>query len=186
MVMTLGFMQKKTTFAEVWFNWIVVFVTNAIGGIIVAYFFRHIVGLTEGQFLEKTLAVAQSKTLETPLVAFISGIGCNIFVCLAVYLGAMGKTYLGKMFGLWFPVMVFVVCSFQHVVANAFIIPAAIFSNESSIQWLDFFKNTIFVFLGNVAGGSLFFAVPLMYLNAEKKQEVSVESVESGELYEEY
>lgn len=80
MVMTLGFMQKKITFIDVWFNWLVVVVTNAIGGIVIAYFFGHIVGLTEGQFLEKTLAIAQAKTLETPLVAFISGIGCNIFV----------------------------------------------------------------------------------------------------------
>ena len=92
-----------------------------------AYLFGHIVGLTEGAFLDKTVAVAQAKIADPPLVAFVSGIGCNIFVCLAVYLGALAKSYLGKMFGLWFPVMVFVVCGFQHVVANAFIIPAAIF-----------------------------------------------------------
>lgn len=95
----------------------------------------------------------------------------------------MGKTYVGKMLGLWFPVMVFVVCGFQHVVANAFIIPAAIFSNESSIQWMDFLKNTMVVFLGNVVGGSLFFSVPLMYLNVETKKEVLIES---GEFYEDY
>ena len=181
MVMTLGLLQKKINGRELLYNWLVVLVTNCIGGILVAFFFGHIVGLTEGAFLEKTISVAQAKVADPPLVAFISGIGCNIFVCLAVYLGAMGKTYLGKMFGLWFPVMVFVVCGFQHVVANAFIIPAAIFSQASEINWSDYFMNTLVVFLGNAVGGSLFLAVPLMFVNAEKK-EVS----ETDGIYEKY
>lgn len=170
MVMTLGVLQKKISGKSLVFNWLIVLITNCIGGMIVAYFFGHIVGLTEGAFMEKTVSVAQAKIADPPLVAFISGIGCNIFVCLAVYLGAMGKTYLGKMFGLWFPVMVFVVCGFQHVVANAFIIPAAIFSNASTIQWSDYLMNTVVVFLGNAVGGSLFLAVPLMFVTAEKKE----------------
>ncbi|MEI5991601.1 formate/nitrite transporter [Enterococcus termitis] len=170
MVMTLGVLQKKISGQQLLSNWLIVLFTNCLGGMMVAYFFGHIVGLTEGAFLEKTLSVAQAKIGDPPLVAFISGIGCNIFVCLAVYLGAMGKSYLGKMFGLWFPVMVFVVCGFQHVVANAFIIPAAIFSNASEILWSDYLLNTLFVFLGNAVGGSLFLAVPLMYLNSEKQE----------------
>lgn len=170
MVMTLGLLQRKISGKSLLYNWLIVLVTNCIGGMLVAYFFGHIVGLTEGAFLEKTLSVAQAKIADPPLVAFISGIGCNIFVCLAVYLGAMGKTYLGKMFGLWFPVMVFVVCGFQHVVANAFIIPAAIFSTVSGIQWSDYLSNTLFVFLGNAVGGSLFLAVPLMFVTREQKE----------------
>lgn len=175
MVMTLGLLQKKINGKMLLFNWLIVLITNCLGGFLVAYFFGHIVGLTEGAFLEKTLSVAQSKIADPPLVAFISGIGCNIFVCLAVYLGAMGKSYLGKMFGLWFPVMVFVVCGFQHVVANAFIIPAAIFSNASDIQWLDYLVNTVFVFLGNAVGGSVFLAVPLMFVTSEKKEAEELE-----------
>lgn len=128
MVMTLGVLQKKVRVGALCYNWLVVLLTNCLGGFLVAYLFGHIVGLTEGAFLDKTVAVAQAKIADPPIVAFVSGIGCNIFVCLAVYLGALAKSYLGKMFGLWFPVMVFVVCGFQHVVANAFIIPAAIFS----------------------------------------------------------
>lgn len=181
MVMTLGVLQKKISRTSLLYNWLVVLVTNCIGGFLVAYFFGHVVGLTEGAFLEKTLSVAQAKISEPPLVAFISGIGCNIFVCLAVYLGAMGKTYLGKMFGLWFPVMVFVVCGFQHVVANAFIVPAAIFTTVSNIQWSEYLINTFFVFLGNAVGGSLFLAVPLMFVTAGKK-----EASEPDGVYEKY
>ena len=42
----------------------------------------------------------------------------------------------GKLLGIWFPVMIFVAIGFQHSVANAFIIPAAIF--EGGVQWGDF------------------------------------------------
>ncbi|MBP2100346.1 formate/nitrite transporter family protein [Enterococcus rivorum] len=170
MVMALGVLQKKITMKSLLFNWLVILITNCIGGFLVAYFFGHVVGLTEGAFMEKTIAVAQAKVADSPLVAIVSGIGCNIFVCMAVYLGAMGKTYLGKMFGLWFPVMVFVVCGFQHVVANAFIIPAAIFTGESSIHWMQYLTNTVFVFIGNALGGSLFLAVPLMFVNVQKEE----------------
>ena len=49
----------------------------------------------------------------------------------------------------------FVAIGFQHSVANAFIIPAAIF--EGGVQWGDFFRNFIFVYLGNIIGGAILF-----------------------------
>ena len=161
MVMTLGVLQKKVR----------------VGALC-------IVGLTEGAFLDKTVAVAQAKIADPPIVAFVSGIGCNIFVCLAVYLGALAKSYLGKMFGLWFPVMVFVVCGFQHVVANAFIIPAAIFSQSTTISWWDYLQNTLWVFLGNAVGGSLFMAVPLIFMTKPATVKPRVEkTIQTEELY---
>lgn len=184
MVMTLGVLQKKVRVGALCYNWIVVLLTNCLGGFLVAYLFGHIVGLTEGAFLDKTVAVAQAKIADPPLVAFVSGIGCNIFVCLAVYLGALAKSYLGKMFGLWFPVMVFVVCGFQHVVANAFIIPAAIFSQSTTISWWDYLQNTLWVFLGNAVGGSLFMAVPLIFMTKSATVKPRVEkTIQTEELY---
>ncbi|MPN59200.1 putative formate transporter 2 [bioreactor metagenome] len=69
---------------------------------------------------------------------------------LALWLGYGAKDTAGKILGIWFPVMVFVAIGFQHSVANAFVIPAAIF--ESSGTWLDFIP----VYLGNIVGGSAF------------------------------
>ncbi len=94
----------------------------------VAYFFGHLLGLTEGAFLHKTLAIAQAKVDADFLHAFISGVGCNWLVCPAVWLAFASKDVPGKVIGMWFPVMAFVAIGFQHVVANMFIIPAAIFA----------------------------------------------------------
>lgn len=61
--------------------------------------------------------------------------------------------------GTWFPIMTFVAIGFQHSVANAFIIPAAIF--EGAATWMDFLQNFVFVYTGNVIGGAVF--VSLFY-----------------------
>ena len=67
--------------------------------------------------------------------------------------------------GIWFPVMAFVAIGFQHVVANMFIIPAAIFAGH--LTWFDFLMNVIPVFLGNAVGGAIF--IGLAYYLAFKK-----------------
>lgn len=45
-----------------------------------AYLFGHIVGLTEGAFLDKTVAVAQAKIADPPLVALFQGLA--VIFCL--------------------------------------------------------------------------------------------------------
>lgn len=76
------------------------------------------------------------------------------------------KEFSGKMIGIWFPVMTFVAIGFQHVVANMFVIPVAIFAGH--VTWADYFPNFIVVFFGNLVGGMLFVALP--YFLAYKQQ----------------
>lgn len=164
MVMTVGCMRRKINAVDLTKNWLIALAANYIGGLLVAYFFGHVVGLTEGDFALKTIAAATGKMADSPLVMIVSGVGCNIFVCMAVFIGTMSKDFFGKIFGMWFPVMVFVVCGFQHVVANAFIIPAAMFAG-AEFSLIKVLENVFFVFIGNALGGALFFAVPVLLAN---------------------
>ncbi|MNP63145.1 putative formate transporter 1 [compost metagenome] len=52
--------------------------------------------------------------------------------------------------------MAFVAIGFQHVVANMFLIPAAIF--EGYYSWGEYLKNFVPVWLGNLTGGAIFVA----------------------------
>lgn len=144
----------EVTTRQVGINWAFVFVGNLIGSLFIAYFFGHYLGLTEGEFLPKTLAVAQGKIDDSFMQAFVSGIGCNWLVTLAVWLSFSAKDITGKILGIWFPIMAFVAIGFQHVVANMFIIPAAIFAGHST--WTEFWANMVPVFLGNAVGGAVF------------------------------
>ncbi|MFB4164264.1 formate/nitrite transporter family protein [Alteribacillus sp. JSM 102045] len=153
-VSTARFTGKIKTI-QVLKNWVIITITNFIGAVFVAYFFGHILGLTEtGPYLEKTVEVAGAK-LEDPFIeAFISGIGANWLVCLAVWLNYSSDDLGGKILGIWFPIMAFVAIGFQHVVANMFVIPAAIFAGYYS--WWEYFENFVAVFLGNMVGGAIF------------------------------
>lgn len=160
MAVSASFFAKKISFTDLVKNWAVITLFNVIGAIFVAYFFGHLLGLTStGHGLEETHAVAQAKLAASPLQAVVSGIGCNWFVGLALWLCYGAKDATGKLLGTWFPVMTFVAIGFQHSVANAFIIPAAIFTGAAT--WFDFLQNFFFVYLGNVIGGAIF--VSLFY-----------------------
>ncbi|MED4885080.1 MULTISPECIES: formate/nitrite transporter family protein [Bacillus] len=167
MSVAMAFYAGKVTLSKLLVNWIVITITNFIGAIFVAYFFGHVVGLTEtGSFLTKTVAIAQGKLDESFWQTLVSGIGCNWLVCLAVWLSYGADDFIGKIIGIWFPIMGFVAIGFQHVVANMFVIPAAIFAGHFS--WADFISNVIPTFIGNVIGGAVF--VGLAYFLAYHKQ----------------
>lgn len=148
---------RRISFRKLCESWAVVTVANFIGAAFVAYAFGHVVGLTSsGDYLEQTVNLAQAKVDYTFLQAFISGIGCNWLVCVAVWMATGTKDAVGKVLLIWFPVMGFVAMGFQHSVANAFLIPAAIF--EGHLTWTDYATNLLPVYLGNIVGGAVFVA----------------------------
>ena len=171
MVVPLAKFANKIKTKQVLQNWLLITVSNFLGAIFVAYFFGHIVGLTEtGVYLESTVHIAEHKIDATFLQAFVSGIGCNWLVAAAVWLSYGSEDMIGKIAGIWFPTMAFVAIGFQHVVANMFVIPAAIFAGH--LTWMDYLANFVPVFLGNAVGGALF--IGMAYWFAYKKNEYTV------------
>lgn len=158
MVLPLAWFAGKIPFHAIMKNWVIILISNFIGSLFIAYFFGHVVGLTEtGPYLDATVSAARSKVDESFMVAFISAIGCNWLVGLAVWLSYGAKDFTGKILAIWFPIMAFVAIGFQHLIANMFIIPAAIFAG--GVTWLEYLPNFIAVFLGNIVGGAIFVAL---------------------------
>ncbi|RYG73087.1 formate/nitrite transporter family protein [Lentibacillus lipolyticus] len=158
MALPLVWFAKKIHFGDVMKNWLVILISNFIGSLFIAYFFGHVVGLTEtGAYLDATVSTAHAKVDDPFLISFISAIGCNWLVCLAVWLSYGAQDFVGKILGIWFPIMAFVAIGFQHVVANMFIVPAAIFAGE--ITWMQYLPNFVSVLLGNIVGGTIFVAL---------------------------
>lgn len=177
MAVPLAWLSKRISIKEVCTNLTLVTISNFAGALFVAYFFGHVVGLTEsGPYLAKTIDMAGHKLDDSFVQAFISGIGCNWLVALAVWLNYGADNISGKILGIWFPTMAFVAIGFQHVVANMFLIPAAIFAG--SYSWSEYFINFVPVWLGNLTGGALFVACAYwaVYLRpqATEKREVEV------------
>lgn len=155
MVVPTAWLAKRISAAKWGRNWLIVTLANCIGAMAVAWFFGHYVGLTEGEVLHKTISVAEGKVGAGFGRSLVSGIGCNWMVCLGVWLCYGAHSISGKILGIWFPVMIFVLVGFQHVVANMFVIPAAIWAG-ADISWLQFAENMVSVYIGNTIGGAVF------------------------------
>ena len=106
------------------------------------------------------VGVAQTKCTISFGDGIIRGILCNILVCLAVWMTMTTKSAAGKIVALYLPIMVFVICGFEHSVANMFYIPTGIMSakeygiNADGLNWYNFFiTNELPVTIGNLIGG---------------------------------
>lgn len=173
MALPIAVLAKRATLGQLVKNWLLVLISNFMGAIFVAYFFGHIVGLTEtGPFLNKTVAIAEEKIDETFIQSFISAVGCNWLVCLAVWMAYASNDIVGKMFAIWFPIMGFVAIGFQQVVANMFVIPAAIFSGH--LTWGNYFINFVPVVMGNTIGGAVFVAFIYWMIHKESLQTLAI------------
>nr|WP_246333948.1 formate/nitrite transporter family protein [Thermoactinomyces mirandus] len=96
MAVSIAYFAKKVNFTQLITNWISIALFNLLGAMFVAYFFGHFTGLTEGAFLEKTVSAAQAKVNDPFMVAFVSGIGCNWLVAMAVWLCYGAKDFISR------------------------------------------------------------------------------------------
>ena len=118
-------------------------------------------GLYGGAAGEGAIAVAVAKTGAPFLEMVIRGILCNVLVVLAVWFQAGAKDMTGKIFAIWFPIMLFVFAGFEHSVANMTYIPLGMFLGaEVSIGRL-LIGNLLPVTIGNLIGGAVI--VPVWY-----------------------
>jgi formate/nitrite transporter len=169
MAVAAAFFAKKVKFSELVMNWVVITIMNIIGALFVAYFFGHLVGLTSsGVYLAEANTVAQAKLAADPIQMIVSGIGCNWFVGLALWLCYSARDLSGKILGTWFPVMTFVAIGFQHSVANVFVLGAGIFAGTVTVS--QFAWNFLWVYIGNIIGGAIFVS-GFYYLSYKREAE---------------
>ena len=145
-------------------NWMVVFIGNFIGSmfIVLTFVYGHVPSMFQEGLAQAMVASATAKATLPFMDAFLRGILCNILVCIAVWVAAASTQAHGKIIALYLPIVVFVLCGFEHCIANMFCIPAGLLvSAEYAITsplltWSAFFiTNLIPVTLGNILGGCM-------------------------------
>ena len=165
-LLTLALMDKKITAGKMLKNWVIVYIGNLIGSVLLAFVLAKS-GLFADAAGERAMAIAASKTSIPFMTAVLRGIGCNILVVLACWLQAGAKDMIGKIFAIWFPIMMFVFAGFEHSVANMTYIPLGIFLG-ADVSWGAFFlANLVPVTIGNLIGGAV--VIPFAYYYAYKK-----------------
>ncbi len=168
-------LSKETSWAGLGKNWLIVYVGNFVGSILLAVIYFGS-GLGDGPFGETAVAIANGKVDLTWMESFCRAILCNALVCLAVWMTVSSEDTIGKIFACFFPIMAFVASGFEHSIANMYFIPIGIFLAASGVgtpsdnlNWVGFANNIIPVTLGNIVGGAIFIGVLYWYVYSHKK-----------------
>lgn len=133
-------------------NWVAVYLGNLLGSVAVAFLVVQC-GALDG-IAESAVAAAVTKAALPFGVALLRGVLCNFLVCLAVWMAFCAQSAGGKVVSLFGPIFLFVLCGFEHSVANMYYIPAGIFLAENGeVTWLSLWQNLLPVTLGNMVGG---------------------------------
>lgn len=159
-LMTIGFIYRQYSFMRVLRNWLVVYLGNLLGAMLVAYLVLKsgLLGSVGGLSAvgETAVKIAEAKLSLSFAEALSRGILCNMLVCLAVIMSIAARSAVGKIFGIYFPIMAFVASGFEHSVANMYFLPAGLMiDGRFASEFLTMFNNLIPVTIGNVIGGLL-------------------------------
>jgi formate transporter len=163
----LAVFAKQVTVAKMLMNWFWVTIGNLAGALFVAYFLADqtgVLGRTTPGFLRLSAIAAGKAGTETHWEQFLRAVGCNWLVCLAVWLALAATDVGGKILAIIFPITAFVALGFDHVVANMFFLPAAMFLDAGGVSGSDMILNLVMAFLGNAVGAALFVAGAYWYL----------------------
>lgn len=173
-LLIIPMLQKEISPWDMVRNWVLVYLGNFVGSVVIAWMavYSHQPGLYDGQLAVMMVNTAVAKVSMPFSDAFLKGILCNLLVCLAVWVSFAAKDAAGKIAALFYPVAVFVVCGFEHSIANMFYCPAGLFvmrlpeyagmiqADTTGMTWGSFlFNNLVPVTLGNIVGGAVFTGV---------------------------
>lgn len=185
-LIAISVLEKRATIPGMLRNLAIVYIGNFLGALLLAAacaFFGQL-NYSAGGLAVATIRLAAAKNAMPFLNAFILGVLCNILVCAAVMCALCAKDVFGRVVGAYVPIAVFVLCGFEHCVANMFYVPAGLFAltvpqyaalaaqagvETAGLTWGGFLINNLLpVTLGNLAGG-IAFAVLIGRCHAKAK-----------------
>lgn len=167
-LMTLGCIDCHYKISDVLRNWFFVYIANFIGSVVLAILVANSGLMAAGTpAADLAVGIAIKKVAIGFGPAVIRGILCNMLVVLAVWMATGAGDVIGKIFSCWFPIMLFVLCGYEHSVANMYFIPLGKFIG-APITWGQIWMNNLIpVTIGNIIGGAL--VVPMVYYVAYVK-----------------
>ena len=159
----LSVLEKRVPIHRMLKNWLFVYIGNFLGAAFVAFLvvYGHTPELFGGTLAEAIVNAGKARTDLTIMESFIRGILCNILVCIAIWMSYAAIRISGKLMVSFWPVMLFVLCGFEHCVADMYFGVAALLTSAEygiaaeGLTWSSFlFKSLLPVTLGNIVGGA--------------------------------
>ena len=131
------------------------YIGNFLGGVLIAVLVVYS-GVQTGAVEQSCINAAAVKCNMNFGEALLRGILCNMLVCLAVLLALSAKSAHGKIIALYMPIFAFVICGFEHSVANMYYLTAGLLSGHA--EGLNVGNAIVYSLipstLGNIIGGA--------------------------------
>ncbi|KAK8848480.1 Formate/nitrite transporter-domain-containing protein [Apiospora arundinis] len=177
---TVAVLQRRLSLWKMATHWFLCFWGNLAGSLFLAVVIFGYGGVfSASPFKEAAITFAVKKQV-TPAwhEIFLRAVGCNWLVCLACLLSLQARGVGSKIAAMWWPVFAFVALGLDHVVANMFFVPLAIFLGAPGLSTgLYIWKGVIPVLLGNIVGGGLMVGVYYWYMYLCGEPEVMIDGV---------
>lgn len=157
LVMTAGVLEKRVKAVDAMKLWLFCWLANYAGSWLAAALY-YATGLVSGTTAAYIASLARTKLFLSVPQMFVRGVLCNMLVCLAVWCSFKMKSESGKLIMVFWCILIFMVCGFEHSVANMSSLAVALLMKEADF-W-HYVVNIGMVTLGNIIGGALFVAVP--------------------------
>ena len=193
-LLVMAVLDKKIKASQMVKNLTLVYIGNLIGALFIALLINGSGQLdtTHGMLGAYTIKIAAAKVAVDPMQAFVSGVLCNIVVCMAILMASAAKDIAGKAVAMFFPLFVFVISGFEHCIANMYYIFSGMMAATNpeyvtqaveaygvsqdkidAITVMNSLRNFIPVTIGNIIGGVVCIGAVIYFLNKEKKTAVS-------------
>lgn len=149
--------------------WVICYIGNLAGSLLAAVLF-HFTGIPTGAVGEFFANTAAAKMGGSALNLFMKALFCNTLVCIAVWCGFKMKSESGKLIMIFWCIYVFMVCGFEHSIANMTAMAVGLLdpNGVAGITVAGYVHNLLWVTLGNMVGGIFFVAWPYYMIQKNK------------------
>ncbi len=157
LVLGAASLRKKVSWGDTCKLWIFCWIGNLVGSLLTVFVFK-LTAIPTGDTGAYFAQIASTKVGIPPLELLMRAILCNILVCLAVWCGTKMKTESGKLIMIFWCIFVFMICGFEHSIANMSIEGVALFNGDIALG--SYCYSVLLATVGNMIGGVLFTALP--------------------------
>jgi formate/nitrite transporter len=171
-LLPMALMAGRITVGQMLRNWLVTFVGNFIGALILAGLMYVVLTTaghdTGGPIGDRLRAAVAARSAgygalggDGLITVFVKAMLCNWLVCLGVTMGMAATTVPGKVVGCWLPILTFFAQGFEHCVVNMSLFPLGLIMGAKATVADYALYNEIPVTIGNIVGGFLFTGLAL-------------------------
>jgi len=164
-VMTAGVALKEVKPKDAIGLCVYCYIGNLAGSMLIAALFLG-TGYLQGPVLEAAHAATSVKTDPTFWELFIRGVLCNLLVCAGVWCMYRLQSESSKLIMIFWCIYLFVVCGFEHSIANMTLFSLETMSGVSGSVFGQMLTNLGAATAGNIFGGM---ALSLAYWEIAKK-----------------